>query len=126
MSPLAGSIGSDPATGTQPQSQQAPTLTPRARWFYAAPTWRSHLRLTGTVAGAIFKLPVVWIHQRRVKAICDGWKYRYAFDLEFDPFSNVATIATSDDLTKVCRAWEGPRIKAVQLRDYLEELEANS
>lgn len=73
-----------------------------------------------------FKSDDIWIHQRRVKTISDGWRYPYAVDPEFDPFPNVATIATSDDLTKVCQAWEGPRIKAVQLRDYLEELEANS
>ena len=73
-----------------------------------------------------FKADEIWIHQRRVKAICDGWKYPYAFDLEFDPFPSVHNAATSEDLTKVCQAWEVPRIKAVQLRDYLEEMQSNS
>lgn len=73
-----------------------------------------------------FKSDDIWIHQRRVKTISDYWSYPYAVHPHFDPSPTMSPVETSNDLAEVGHAWEGPRIKAVQLRDYLEELQDNS
>lgn len=70
-----------------------------------------------------FNADDIWIQQRRVKTISDSWDYRYAVLSSFDPFPSVHTVLSSSGPEEISQAWEQPRITAVQLLDYLEELQ---